>query len=344
MENRRLKMVDYGKRLSQHYRYAIFHLPFSLFFLLMLGCTPAHKELADSIVLHPAPEFNADSAYIHIEKQVTFGPRIPGLESHAQCGDYLVERLRSYGAEVTEQRDSVTVAYGLRLPIRNIIASFAPEKSDQILLVAHWDSRPVADMDSNRPNEPIEGAHDGASGVGVLLEIARLISLQQPAVGVNIILFDTEDQGKVWEDGDDFETEFFYCMGSRHWAANPHLSGYKAKYGIMLDMVAAADARFTLEEHSMKHAAPQMRNLWAIAHKLGYGHYFPFNLTRTVQHDHQFLTEIAGIPTLAIMHHDIESQYAFGSYWHTHEDNLASVDRNTLKAVGQSLVQTLFNE
>jgi len=343
-ENGKWKMVGGRIKAAVNGRETIFHFLYSIFLFLIIGCAPSHKELVDNIVLRPAPEFNADSAYAHIAAQVSFGPRIPGTETHARCGDYLVRKLSDYGATVTEQLDSATVGHGLRLPIRNIIASFGPEKSDRILLVAHWDSRPVADMDPHRPNEPIEGAHDGASGVGVLLEIARLIGLQQPAVGVDIILFDTEDQGKVWEDGDDYETEFYYCMGARHWAAHPHVSGYSARYGIMLDMVAAADARFTLEEHSMQHAAPQMHNVWAIAHRLGYGNYFPFNLTRIVQHDHQFITEMAGIPTLAIMHHDIESRYAFGSYWHTHEDNITSVDRNTLKVVGQTVVQTLCNE
>lgn len=331
------------KRASHHsaldIRYSIF-----IILLCVLGCAPSHKELVDSIVLRPAPEFKADSAYAHIATQVGFGPRIPGTETHARCGDFLSKTLSSYGADVTEQLDSATIGDSLRLPIRNIIASFSSEKKDRILLAAHWDSRPVADMDLHRPNEPIEGAHDGASGVGVLLEIARLIGQQQPNVGVDIILFDTEDQGKVWEDGDDYGTEFFFCMGSRLWAARPHVSDYKARYGIMLDMVAATDARFTLEEYSMQHAGPQMRNVWAMAHKLGHGHFFPFNLTRAVQHDHRYLSEDAGIPTLAIMHHDIGSRHTFGSYWHTHNDNLASVDRNTLKAVGQTVVQTIFNE
>ncbi|MCF8256355.1 MAG: M28 family peptidase [Flavobacteriales bacterium] len=323
-----------------------FDIRYSIFIILLtlFGCSPSHQELVDSIALQPAPEFNADSAYAHIASQVAFGPRIPGTETHAKCGDHLVAILRSCGAEVIEQRDSTTVAKGVRLPVRNIIASFSPEKKERILLFAHWDSRPMADMDPHRPNEPIEAAHDGASGVGVLLEIARLIGLQQPSVGVDIILFDTEDQGKVWEDGDDYGTEFFFCMGSRLWAARPHVEGYAPRYGIMLDMVAASDARFTLEQHSMAHAGPQMRNIWAIAHRLGFAPYFPFNLTQAVQHDHRFITEVSGIPTLAIMHHDNTSRSTFGSYWHTHSDNLQSVDRNTLKAVGQTVVQTLFNE
>lgn len=320
-------------------RYSIFIILFTL-----LGCSPAHKELVDSIVLHPAPEFNADSAYAHIAKQVGFGPRIPGLESHAQCGDYLVDRLLSYGAEVIEQRDSVTVAYGKRLPVRNIIAAFSPEKKDRILLFAHWDSRPMADMDNNRHLEPIEAAHDGASGVAVLLEVARLVGQELPLVGIDIILFDTEDQGKTWEDGDDFNTEFFYSMGTRLWAKNPHRENYTALFGIMLDMVAAVDARFTLERYSMDFAGEQMQHIWAVAHKLGYVDRFPFNLTREVMHDHYHINRLVGIPSVAIMHHDNTSQTGFGTYWHTHDDNLTSVDRGTLMAAGQTVVQVLYNE
>jgi len=320
-------------------RYSIF-----CFLFLAIGCAPAHKELVDSIILHPAPEFNADSAYTHIARQVGFGPRIPGLDSHARCGDYLVERLRSYGAEVIEQRDSVTVAYGKRLPVRNIIASFSPEKEDRILLFAHWDSRPMADMDNDRHFEPIEAAHDGASGVGVLLEIARLLVQEQPLTGVDIILFDTEDQGKTWEDGDDFNTEFFYSMGTRLWADNPHREGYTARFGIMLDMVGAADARFALEGHSMRFASDRMHHVWAVAHRLGHAKRFPFNLTQELMHDHYHVSTLAGIPSIAIMHHDNTTKTGFGTYWHRHDDNLSSIDSQTLGAVGQTVVQVLYNE
>lgn len=343
-ENSKWKMVVGSISATLNERATIFHFPFSIFLFLTAGCTPAHQDVVDSIVLQPAPEFNADSAYAHIAAKVAFGPRIPGTETHARCGDYLVGRLRSYGAEVIEQRDSATVANGLRLPIRNIIASFSPEKEERLLLFAHWDSRPTADNDPAHPDTPFESANDGASGVGVLLELARLLGQQQPEVGVDIILFDTEDQGRLWEEGDSLTSEFFFCMGSRFWAAHPHAEGYAPRYGIMLDMVGATDTRFTLEQYSMEHAADPMRNLWAIAHRLGYERHFPFNLTRGVQHDHYFITRDAGIPTLAIMHHDIASRSTFAPYWHTHGDNLTIIDRSTLKAVGQTVTQSVFNE
>lgn len=312
--------------------------------LILKSCAPAYQEDVDSMVLQPAPVFNADSAYANIAAQVGFGPRIPGTETHTRCGDFLVSELTRHGAQVAEQLDSATVAGGLRLPIRNIIASFFPEKETRILLVAHWDSRPMADMDTVRKSEPIDGAHDGASGVGVLLEVARILGQQQPNVGVDIILFDTEDQGRSWKEGDTPDSEFFFCMGSRHWATHPHEENYTARYAILLDMVAAEGAQFTLEQNSMKYAEPHTRNAWTIAHKLGYGDLFRFNLTRSVQHDHYFLSTEAKIPTLAIMHHDNSTYSGYAKYWHTHHDNLTSVDAETLKAVGQTVIQTLFNE
>lgn len=319
-------------------------VPFSIFLLLVIGCAPAHKELVDNIVLQPTPVFEPDSAYAHITAQVAFGPRIPGTETHARCGDYLVQKLNSYGAEVIEQCDSVTAAYGKRLPLRNIIAAFHPDKDERILLMGHWDSRSMADMDSDRPDDPFDSANDGASGVGVLLEVARIIGQTAPTVGVDIILFDTEDQGKTWEEGDTHETEFFFCLGARYWAQHSHSDGYTARYGVMLDMVGAADARFTLEQHSMTFAPTEMKNVWAIAHRLGYADRFPFNLTRAVQHDHYYISALTGIPTLAILHHDNATYSGYGSFWHAHSDNLGIIDRSTLKAAGQTVVQVLFNE
>jgi len=345
LKNNDLRRVPAFYPSSIFNRYSIFCNYFLGFLILfsVLGCTPSHKELVDSIVLHPAPEFQADSAYTHIATQVGFGPRIPGLESHRRCGDFLSAKLKQYGAVVMEQHDSATVANGKRLPLRNIIGSFSPEKKERILLVTHWDSRPTSDEDPEHFNTPIDGAHDGASGVAVLLEIARLVGMQEPAVGVDIILFDTEDQGRGWEDGDTPDSEFFYCMGARHWAAHPHVSGYSARFGVMVDMVAATDAVFTLEAVSMEHAAEEMRHIWATAHRLGFEDRFRFNLTRKMVHDHFYISTMAGIPTVAIVHHDNTAHSGFGSYWHTQHDNLSTVDRAPLQAVGQTLTQVIYN-
>lgn len=341
MENRKWKMVHCG----QHFQHRIAHyFPFSIFlFFSLTGCIQSYKAEVDAIVLKPAPVFQSDSAYAHIATQVGFGPRIPGLESHRRCGDFLASKLKQYGAVVVEQHDSATVAKGKRLPLRNIIGSFSPEKKDRILLFSHWDTRPTSDLDPEHYNTPIDGAHDGASGVAVLLEIARLVGMQQPTIGVDIILFDTEDQGRGWEDGDTPNSEFFYCMGARHWATHPHVSGYSAQYAVMVDMVGAKDAVFTLEAESMAYAATEMRNIWATAHRLGFEDRFRFNLTRRVLHDHYYISTMTSIPTVAILHHDNSAHSGFGSYWHTQKDNLTTIDLAPLQAVGQTLIQVLFN-
>jgi hypothetical protein len=344
MENGNLRMEN--RPASEGVFSAIwqYRFPFSIFLLLTIGCSPSHKELVDSIVLQAAPEFQADSAYAHIAAQVAFGPRIPGTDTHAQCADFLVAKLSAYGAEVVEQHDSATVAGGRRLPIRNIIGSFNAERGERLLLVAHYDSRHITDQDADHHDEPLIGAHDGASGVAVLLEVARLVGQTAPEIGVDIIFFDVEDQGRPWEEGDTYDSEFFFCMGSRHWARNPHIEGYKARYGILVDMVAAKDAVFTLEQVSMQHAPEQMRYVWAVAHRLGHRKYFRFNLTRGVLHDHFFINTLTDIPCLSIIDHDNSSATGFGRYWHTRQDDITTIDRTTLKAVGQTLVQVVYNE
>ena len=157
----------------------------------------AGKETTAIAYAKVSPDFNSDSAYRFVEKQVSFGPRVPGTTAHKACGDYLSEKLAAFGADIFEQKAHVTHYNGQNIQIRNIIGSFQPEKEKRILLFAHWDSRPFADEepDPDTQNRPIPGADDGASGVGVLLEIARQLQLQPPGIGVDIIFFDLEDWG-----------------------------------------------------------------------------------------------------------------------------------------------------
>jgi glutaminyl-peptide cyclotransferase len=192
----------------------------------------------------PIPDFSADSAYAFIEKQLSFGPRVPNTGGHLACADWMVKKFEAYGAKVKRQTAVVNAFDGTPLNMQNIIASYNPEKNRRILLSAHWDSRPFADQDSVRQNEPIPGANDGGSGVGVLLEIARQLGQMAPRVGVDIILWDAEDYGKT-------EVAGSYCLGSQYWVENKHKANYSAMYGINLDMVGAHNARFTREGHSM---------------------------------------------------------------------------------------------
>jgi len=291
-----------------------------------------------------APEFNADSAYYYIEKQVLFGPRVPNSKEHAQCAEWLKNKLASFnGWEVQIQEFKAKAFNNIMLNGKNIIASYNKEASKRILLFAHWDTRPFADQDTKDKNKPIPGANDGGSGVGVLLEIARQISLNPLNIGVDIILFDAEDYGQP--DGTMMQRkQDTYCLGSQHWAKNPHVPGYRANYGILLDMVGAKDATFTMEATSMYYASNIVEKVWAVAHKLGYGNYFLYKRTDGITDDHYYINAIAGIPSIDIIQYDPETRSNFGKYWHTHDDNMSIIDRNTLKAVGQTLLHVLYNE
>ena len=130
---------------------------------------------------------------------------------------------------------------------RNNNGSFNPDKDKRILLFAHWDTRPYSDHDPDPANhkKPLDGADDGASGVGALLEIARQMGMKAPEVGVDIIFFDAEDYGTPEFAKDRYnDTSDTWCLGSRFWGKNPHKPGYKAEFGILLDMVGAKDAVF----------------------------------------------------------------------------------------------------
>lgn len=309
--------------------------------ILIIACNP-NRNSQQELVLKPAPVFNSDSAYDFVTKQVAFGPRVPSSEAHQACGDYLVSSLQRYGFEVTEQVDSVPSFGGTILPLRNIIATYNSTNPKRIILAAHWDTRPYADRDDTLKTIPFDGANDGASGVGVLLEIARTISTNPLNMAVEIILFDIEDQGRPVYDSETEDPEHYYCLGSRYWANNT--KDYKADYGILLDMVGAENARFTLEGVSMKYAEPIVRKVWGIGNQLGYSDQFRYNRTPFIVDDHTYINEIVGIPCIDIIHYDASTETRFWTKWHTHEDNLSVIDKKTLEAVGQTVVQTLYNE
>ncbi len=217
--------------------------------LLCLSCGAGKKSVTTPAVESPVPVFQQDSAYAYVQRQVDFGPRVPGTAAHRACGDYLVASLTGFGAQVTEQTAQVKAYDDSWLAMRNIIGSFQPDLSRRVLLAAHWDCRPWSDQEplAEHQRVPVDGANDGASGVGILLEVARQIgaclsdSSHLPAIGVDIIFFDTEDYGTpVWA----AEREDTWCLGSQYWARHPHQAGYRAEYGILLEMVGAQNACF----------------------------------------------------------------------------------------------------
>lgn len=287
------------------------------------------------------PPFNADSAYQYTQAQVDFGPRMPNTKEHVACGNYLAQKLESFGATVTSQYADLIAYDGTLLKARNIIGSYKPETKKRIALFAHWDTRPWADNDPNEKNHttPILGANDGASGVGVLLEVARLIQQQQPELGIDIIFLDAED----W--GDAGGAEDSWCLGAQYWAKNPHTPSYNARFGILLDMVGGKNATFYREGHSEKYAKDVNKKVWEKANKLGFGRYFINEKTGWITDDHLFINQIAQIPTIDIVPNQIDSELSsFGDTWHTVNDTMENIDRSTLQAVGQTVMEVIYNE
>lgn len=285
----------------------------------------------------PTPVFNSDSAYSYIQAQVDFGPRVPGTKAHAKCADYVVAKLKSCGFDVIIQQGTIQTFDKKQFNLKNIIASFNPDAQNRILLTSHWDTRPWADADLKDKDKPFDGANDGGSGVGVALEVARQISITKPVVGVDIIYFDLEDYG---QSGGDENT---WCLGSQYWSKNLHKPNYFANFGILLDMVGAANAQFPEEQNSIDLAKFAVDKVWKTANKIGFGNYFITQPENFVGVDDHIFVNNAGIPCIDIIEYDYTNR-SFGSYHHTHDDNMSIINKNTLKAVGQTLLEVIYSE
>lgn len=319
-----------------------------LFAAAMISCSQNPSSSSAKVESQPVkqqnvPAFDADSAWVFVENQVKFGPRVPNSEAHVACGNYLTSELKRFGAQVYEQEATLTAYNGTQLKAKNIIGSYNPENSKRVLLFAHWDSRPYADHDKDPANQmkPIDGADDGASGVGVLLEMARQFSIKSPTIGIDIIFFDAEDYGTP-----EFVKEYkenTWCLGAQFWAKNPHVKGYKADFGILLDMVGAKNASFFKEATSMRYAPQIVEEVWSTARDLGYGKFFINAEGGAITDDHQYVILGRNIPCIDIIYTDPESDNGFGPHWHTQNDTMDNIDRETLKAVGQTVLQVVYN-
>ncbi len=289
------------------------------------------------------PDFNADSAFVYIKAQADMGPRVPGSKAHDNAVAYYEKQFKKFGAEVIIQKGSVTTYDNKPWILKNIIASYNSKAPDRILLCSHWDSRPFADKDPKIENrtKPCPGVNDGASGVGVLMEIARLASVKKPNVGIDIILFDLEDYG---DDGGNPET---WCLGSQYWSKNLHIPYYGAKFGILLDMIGAKNATFYKEEISMTYASEAVNKVWGAAQNLGYSNYFINQKMGGMTDDHKYVNELAQVPCLDIIHYEMNAASGRGEFFkhhHTTTDDINTIDKSTLKAVGQTLLEVIYNE
>ena len=323
------------------------HSIFILCLIVLSACSTEPKQKTKAVSKPKAkieiPTFNADSAYFYVEKQVSFGPRVISSKAWKNCAIWLEKKFLQYTPNVIVQEAPTTTYDGKHHTLKNIIASFSPKKNNRIALFAHWDSRHIADHDTENQNNPILGANDGGSGVGVLIELARQFSIKNPKIGIDIILFDAEDYGQP-ENSKYPIMQDSWCLGSQYWSNNPHKANYFARYGILLDMVGAKDATFRHEYFSRYFASTILQKVWRKASRLGFGNYFIFENSNQVLDDHYYVNTLAGIPTIDIIEYDPATETNFNQHWHTHKDDMNNIDKNTLNAVGKTLLEVIYKE
>ena len=313
--------------------------------LLTIGCSTEPQQKTKTVlkVKIEVPTFNTDSAYAFVAKQVSFGPRVISSKGWKNCALWLEKKFKTYTSTVIVQQAPITTYDGKNHTLKNIIASFSPEKNNRVALFAHWDSRHIADHDTENQNKPILGANDGGSGVGVLLEMARQFSIKNPNIGVDIILFDAEDYGQPENSGFPVMQDS-WCLGSQYWSNNPHKQNYFAQYGILLDMVGAKNATFRHEQISFYYASNILQKVWRMASRLGFGKHFVFESANQILDDHYYVNTIIGIPTIDIIEYDHATESNFNQHWHTHKDDMDNIDKSTLNAVGQTLLEVIYTE
>ena len=324
--------------------------------LLFFACKSNNGDSDSSVVAPSAPptdytkvavpEFSADSAYAFVEKQLSFGNRIPGSKGWERCAAWLAAQMGRWCDTVIVQEFPATLWDGTRVRGKNIIASLEGHPGSpagkRILLGAHWDSRLWADHDPDEANhrKPLPGANDGASGVAVLMEMARAMAQMRPGVAVDFVFFDVEDQGiPEWAGRYEDDT---WCKGSQHWSQHPHTPYYTAVYGVLLDMVGTQQPRYTKEQVSMRYAPGITNKLWTAAAALGYGQVFVNRETDPILDDHLYVNQMAGIPMVDIVQNNVG--VSFFPHWHTLQDDMSHVDRNSLRMVGNVLLKTIYGD
>jgi hypothetical protein len=288
--------------------------------------------------LAKTPAFNADSAYAYTKAQVDLGPRTPNSAAHDKCAAWMIQQLRQWADTVYVQSYTATAYDGKQIKSKNIIASFNPQAASRVFLSSHWDTRPIADEDDHDQTKPIDGANDGASSSAMLLELARSIRTQMPGTGVDLVLFDSEDYGQP-NDSKAPRVEDSWCLGSQYWAKAPHIAGYRADFGINLDMVGTADAVFVREGVSVQYADWVSQYVWNIASRMGYSSLFQNRVLGAITDDHYYVNTLLHIPTIDVIHYN---ETGFGKYHHTHADNMSIINKEMLGTVGKVMLQTIY--
>jgi len=276
------------------------------------------------------PSFDGGAAHDLVEEQVAFGPRVPGTEGHAAQLAWMEDLLAEWADEVEAQPFTATTSGGLQLRLTNLLARYRPQEEDRILLLTHWDTRPWSDQAAD-PHEraiPVPGANDGASGTAVLLQLAELLSVGPPPMGVDLLFVDGEDFGPGIQD---------MFLGSKDFAANlPDPIPWR--YGLLLDMVGDLDPRFPMEGFSVEYAPILTQDIWQIAHELGFGPFFPATVGKHILDDHIPLNE-AGLRTVDLIDFDYGPE---NSFWHTPRDVPENTSPETLRMVGEVVAELVY--
>lgn len=320
-------------------------LKYFLFFtaiIALVGCK-AQKQASDSnsasdsATATAVVDFDGNNAYNLVKAQCDFGPRVPGTPAHSKCAEWLEQQLRDYCDSTIVQQAQVTTFDGTTLNIKNLIGIINPDADNRILLLAHWDCRPWADNDPDpaKHKEPVMGANDAASGVAVLLELARVMNDKKPTVGVDILLTDAEDWGTN-------NVEESWALGTQYWAKHPHVEGYSPRFGILLDMVGAKGAKFSKEIQSMQYAPSVVNEVWDMAQQSGYGSYFDNNAGGAITDDHIVVNQM-GIKCIDIIDMRQGGDTGFFDGWHTTGDTLDKIDPTVLKVVGQTVANVIYS-
>ena len=281
-----------------------------------------------------SPLFSGENAFQNLIKQCSFGPRNPGSEGHKNTLNYYLNTFKGLADTVfTQSFEDEMPRTRAKVKMNNVIAQFNRESNKQIMISAHWDTRPWADTGSIMKKEmPILGANDGASGVAVIIELAYIFKQNPPPIGVSLVLFDAEDYGVP---GDSWT----YCKGSQYFARNLPIS--YPEYGINIDMIADRQPEFYIERISYQQNASLVLELWELSEELGLKA-FKKQAKDSIFDDHVPLYEIAGIPAINIIDFDYPNDKT--NYWHTHNDIVQNCSPNGLYQVGTLLVNHIYNK
>lgn len=308
--------------------------------LLILSCekrqaqpdpqpAPQEAELVTSV-----PKFNAAQAFAFLTTQTDFGPRNPGSKGHASCLKYFQEQMNRYADAVTTQNFTGKDHKGTQHQLTNVVSSFNLQATDRILLTAHWDTRPWADEDPNPANrsKPILGANDGASGIAVLLEIARVLKQNPPPIGVDMVFFDGEDMGRSGDTDS-------WCLGSRHFARTK-APGFNPRFAINIDMVGDRNLTIPREPYSEEYAPHVVNRIFSVAKALKIAA-FVDKAGRPTFDDHIPLNEVK-IPAVVLIDFDYPDES--NRYWHTMEDTPEKCSPESLEAVGTVLLHIIYSK